>query len=320
MAKNAAFILPAGIDLSMDGTTLSLRHDGDVILEQTMGHAIGEIHVTGDLTLSIPNTSGSISAEGSVTINGDLQATSIHGRTVHLTGKSVQATAISATEKVVIGDAKIKVDVICAPQVEIAAGASGRVTVIECSGEANFPRIKGGFSVAEYDEIFGGGEKFLSDRGVSPLGTAAPATKAASKPKKKAQPKAKAAPPEPAPEPTPVMVDLDDVDDELEEIEVIEALAPDDASAPNGAAMESMMPKLTEALDRITSCYEGSELPSAIEDLQAMVENRDYNQLRSQITEVWNGLLGFHQKRGIRPHHQVTHAFNVIHGLIQDQA
>ena len=76
--------------------------------------------------------------------------------------------------------------------------------------------------------------------------------------------------------------------------------------------------RLSDALGRIISCYEGTDLPPAVTELQELVEQRDYDALRANITEVWNGLLGFHQKRGIRPHHQVTHAFNVIHGLVQE--
>ena len=74
---------------------------------------------------------------------------------------------------------------------------------------------------------------------------------------------------------------------------------------------------MTDAAGRITSCYEGTDVPPAVTELQLLIEQGNLEALRSNITEVWNGLLSFHQKRGIRPHHQVTHAFNVIHSLIQ---
>ena len=78
-----------------------------------------------------------------------------------------------------------------------------------------------------------------------------------------------------------------------------------------------MYGQLAEAMSRISTCYEGGDVPPAVNELQLLVEQRDIDALRDNITEVWNGLLSFHQKRGIRPHHQVTHAFNQIHGLIQ---
>jgi len=80
---------------------------------------------------------------------------------------------------------------------------------------------------------------------------------------------------------------------------------------------DTLFAPLTEALKRITSCYD-DELPPPVETLQTLIEARDYATLRSQITDVWTGLLGYHQQKGIRPHHQVTHAFNVIHGLVSE--
>ena len=75
--------------------------------------------------------------------------------------------------------------------------------------------------------------------------------------------------------------------------------------------------QLVEAVTKINSCYDDMDVPQAIQDLQKLIEAKDYPNLRTNITEVWNGLLGYHQTKGIRPHHQVTHAFNVIHGLLQ---
>ena len=103
----------------------------------------------------------------------------------------------------------------------------------------------------------------------------------------------------------PLSLSLDDLEPLVEAVEA-------------GVTEETndLQQRLNDALGRITACYEGSDLPPAIEELRSLVEHRDYDGLRQSITEVWNGLLGFHQKRGIRPHHQVTHAFNVIHGLV----
>ena len=80
---------------------------------------------------------------------------------------------------------------------------------------------------------------------------------------------------------------------------------------------DELYPKLSEALERIVSCYD-DEIPPPVETLQTTIGARDYDTLRANITDVWTGLLGYHQQRGIRPHHQVTHAFNVIHGLVTE--
>jgi hypothetical protein len=54
-----------------------------------------------------------------------------------------------------------------------------------------------------------------------------------------------------------------------------------------------------------------------VEQLTALIETRDYDALRLNIDSVWNELLKYHQKRKIRAHHQVTHAFSLIHMLVQ---
>jgi hypothetical protein len=117
---------------------------------------------------------------------------------------------------------------------------------------------------------------------------------------------------------TPAPDDEEDVDDplslSLDDLEPVmeEALG---GGTPDGD--EDLHQRLSEGLARITASYDPADLPPAVEELRHLIEEKDYAALRQNITEIWNGLLGFHQKRGIRPHPQVTHAFNLIHGLVQ---
>ena len=165
--------------------------------------------------------------------------------------------------------------------------------------------------------MFGDAEEFLAQRGLSALGDPQSAPKPKAKPVAKAPPKPKssikaelsavALAPTINEEP-----DDEDVDDPL-------SLSLDDLEPlVDGAGRDEvdMQVRLQDALQRITSCYENSDVPPAVNELRSLVDDGDMAALKSNITEVWNGLLGFHQKRGIRPHHQVTHAFNVIHSLV----
>lgn len=70
-------------------------------------------------------------------------------------------------------------------------------------------------------------------------------------------------------------------------------------------------------VSRIVTCYAHTEMPPAVTRLRDLVEARDYGRVRSDITEIWNQLLKFHQKRGMRIQPQVTTTFNTINSLVR---
>lgn len=300
MPKRPTFVLPTGLELDLSGNALSIRYDGDVRIEDVGARQIEEVHASGDLDVKVPKATGTLVAGGTLTISGDIDADHLHAREVVLGRQSIRCRAISASQRITIGAAELHVDCIIAPEIHLDPKASGRVTVIESHNERDATKIKGGFSLIDFDDMFGNASEFLAERGLEPLGDGSGGAPLAPV----------VAPPPPPPE-------EEDVDDPLslsiDDIEpILEQAAPDEPSGD-----DTLHAQLSEALERITSCYEGADLPPAVAELQLLVQQRDYEALRQTITEVWNGLLGFHQKRGIRPHHQVTHAFNVIHGLVQ---
>lgn len=294
MPKRPTFVLPAGLEIDLAEDTLSIRYDGDVRIEDTGDRTIDEIHAGGDLDLAVEVATGRLVAGGTLTISSEIQADHIHAREVILGRQKIRCKAISATQRITVGAARLTVDCIIAPEINLDPKASGRVTVIESHNEVGASRIKGGFSLADYDDMFGNAEEFLAERGLEPLGEAG------------------ALPHLPEP---PLSSDDEDIEDPLSlSIDDIEPLM---EQVQQDHATSELHTQLSDALERIMSCYEGHDLPPAISELQLLVQQGNYDALRQNITEVWNGLLGFHQKRGIRPHHQVTHAFNVIHGLVQ---
>ncbi|MCA9493087.1 MAG: polymer-forming cytoskeletal protein [Myxococcales bacterium] len=320
MAKTT-FVLPAGLSLDLSGDQLDLRYDGDVELESTLGRAIATVEAGGNLTVRLDGpVTGDLRAGGALHVDGEVDAGHLHGSEVVLGKHTIKCRAISATHKITIGPANITAEVIIAPEVVIDPKAQGRVTVIESRNERGATKIKGGFALADYEDMFGNSAEFLAQRGLSPLGEEGPApapAPAATKPAratKTREPEAPAAPPAPAP------AEEEDTDDPLSlSFDDLEPLVdPGNAQqATPSSNQDDLHQRLSEALGRILACYEGTDVPPAIDELRDLVSQRDYDALRQNITEVWNGLLGFHQKRGIRPHHQVTHAFNVIHGLVQ---
>jgi hypothetical protein len=328
MAKSSAFTLPFGLDMQVDDGGLSIRFDGDVVLEQTLGATLRRVEASGDVTLRLPMVTGDVVCGGTLTIEGPVQAGRLQARHIRLGNAAVTARAVAASESIRIGPAQVQVDVILAPEIRIDPAARGRVTVIESRNEREPTRIRGGFSYAEYDELFNNARQFLAERGVEPLGSAAASAPSATFPEDDELHTTEAPLTVERAVVTPDPASDEDADDPVSiAAEDLEPLMEEEARpAPPVVATARVEPapptddlyvKLSDAVGRIQACYDGKEIPPAVAELRAYVEARDYTGLRRSITEVWNGLLTFHQKRGIRPHHQVTHAFNVIHGLMQ---
>jgi len=312
MAKRPTFEIPDGISLELTDKTLSILYEGNVRLTQTLGREIEEIVAAGDVELKLDKVTGAIRAGGTLTIKGEIEARSLHAKEIILGRKPIRCQAISATDRITIGASKLAVDAIIAPEIDLDSKASGRVTVIESNNDRGPSKIKGGFSISDYDDMFGNADDWLAERGLSRLGATPPVKKKSSKAKKE---------PEPAEDEEdiedPLSLSIDDIEPLLDQADEDAATA-DSAPSSEPTVDGDLYELLAEALGRITTCYQDVDLPPAVSELQLLVEQRDYDALRANITEVWNGLLGFHHKRGIRPHHQVTHAFNVIHGLVQD--
>ena len=83
-----------------------------------------------------------------------------------------------------------------------------------------------------------------------------------------------------------------------------------------GAAKEMM-----GIVDRIKSNYEGGEagMPPAVEQLTKLIRSSDFEGLKNTITDIWNGLLKWHQRNGSKLQHAVTSAFNNINTLVRKQ-
>ncbi len=326
MAKRPAFSLPPGLKLELTDTKMSIEFDGDINLDQDLGRTIDEIRATGDITVKLDKVTGKLFAGGTLTVMGEVAAERLHGAEVILGRQTILCRAITADKRITIGASKLAVDVIMAPEINLDPKAAGRVTVIESHNERGATKIKGGFSLADYDDMFGDAEGFLAQRGLVPLGEG-PARVTASDDTLddsneiagSADSSTDGANERPTldrsdPPTTPHDEDIDDpLSLSLDDLEPL-VEAGQESGVENGSDLHD---RLADALGRITACYQGSDMPPAVDELRDLVEHRDYDALRQNITEVWNGLLGFHQKRGIRPHHQVTHAFNVIHGLVQ---
>ncbi|MBX2799114.1 MAG: hypothetical protein KTR31_15670 [Myxococcales bacterium] len=333
MAQRPRFSLPDGLRMEITPDGLDVEFDGDVELSQDLDAGLHRVVATGDLTVTLHRITGTLRAGGVLTLKGNVEADHLHGKRVVLGDQNIRCTSISADECIEIGAAGLAVDAIIAPEVQIHGQASGRVTVIESDNPRGPTLIKGGFSVSDYNDMFGNADAFLAQRGLRRLGPEGPAPSRTVPPapqrsaeNRPAGPSTSRTSPSPSPEQTQPLPALRDAppqglpfDDDQEPTVVKEPAQrrPAPPTVPLDPEEQERRQRLADALHRITSCYQGGEAPPAVEQLRILVESGDTGALKRNITEVWNGLLGYHQKRGIRPHHQVTHAFNLIHGLVQ---
>jgi hypothetical protein len=262
------FRLPEGIRLDLAAGRIDIDYDGDVEIEHDLGLPLGTVRAGGDLTIKLGRVTGKLTAGGVLRVRGSVEATTLHAREVVLGRQPVRCRAITADQRITIGAADLTVDVILAPEIAIDAKASGRVTIIESANERGPTKIKGGFSLADFEDTFGQSVAFLAERGVRPLPGRDPSDRA---------PSASEAEREPA-------------DPELHR-------------------------SLTDALARIAACYDGGG-PPEVEELRRLVDREDYEALRGGLGDAWNAVLGYHRQRGVRPHHQVSYAFNLLHGLM----
>ena len=134
MPRSTPFILPRGASMSLSSDRLLLRHDGDMVLEQTLGRQLSRAEATGDITLRLDRTTGTVIAGGVLTVEGPVDGIELRGRRIRIEGVEVRCRAIVATERVEIGAADLAVDVIVAPEIIISPEATGRVTIMDCEG------------------------------------------------------------------------------------------------------------------------------------------------------------------------------------------
>jgi hypothetical protein len=352
MAKAEAFVLPAGIVLTVDPDGLSVEHAGDLVLNTDLGRTLKRISSTaGNVTINIdctageilapkgsvvangkitakriaansmvlkgPTTAEDLEAEGSIDIDGkQLDVTNVRGGDVAIAAKIVKAKVISGTSSVTVGPVKINADILIAPEISVDPKCSGKVTVIESRNEVGQNGIKGGLSIEDLQEMFGNAAQFLSERGLVPLSGQAPPAPAVEEEDEEAEVEV-----EHGENGAGDVADLTDdtvdddgaADDAQDEIELDEPAPPPAAAAVDPAIHQ----EIVDTVARIEACYADSELPPAVMRLQGLVADRDYQAIRTSITEIWNELIKFHQQRGMRIQPQVTTTFNTINSIVR---
>jgi len=169
MGDGSSFQLPESLEIVLTEDSLILKHDGDIVIGQTLGRLIESIACEQSVVIRIPTITGTILAAGDIRLEGTIDAELIYGRHVVIDADSLKCKAIAATHTLTIRCPELTCDVIMAPRVNLSPQSRGRVTMLESNKPCDTSQIKGGFSYAQYDELFGNAEAFLAARGLEPL-------------------------------------------------------------------------------------------------------------------------------------------------------
>jgi hypothetical protein len=293
MSSQGAFVLPAGVRLTLDGDALSISNAGDIVIEGAPAQRLDRLTSdSGSITLTPPDavSLGAISApSGTVTLAGKVTVDSIEAKRVEFGEGTLKAKLIKATESISVRGARLEASVLVAPKVEIAAGCKGSAMAIQCDNELPPHKLKGGFSLSEFASMMPGGAELLEAFGVEvpeedegdddddedPAGSNGPA------------------PPE---------------DEEEEAVEIDEE--------PSDGVPEEITLGVAEALEKIRGAYDG-EPPPPVALLAQLVADGDSATLKVQINSLWSDLLKHHQKSGLYISNTVTHMFQTVQLLLR---
>mgnify|MGYP002633480319 CR=1 FL=1 len=292
MSSQGAFVLPAGVRLSLDGDALSIVNPGDIVIEGAPAQRLDRLSSeSGSITLTPEEgvTVGSISApSGTVTLGGKVTVESIEARRVDFTSGTLKAKLIKASESISVQGKRLEASVLVAPSVDVGSDCKGSAMAIQCDNELGPHKLKGGFSLSEFATMMPGGAELLEAFGVE-------------------------VPDE----------DEDDDDDDEDQLESKGPAPPgdDEDTALDGADGGDDVPDevslgIAEALEKIRGAYDG-ELPPPVTLLAQLVSDGDYASLKVQINSLWSDLLKHHQKSGLYISNTVTHMFQTVQLLLR---
>ncbi len=320
-------VLPAGVRIAVGDKGFRIGNEGDVVILGALEEALDEVTSSeGSITLHAKTamTLDRIeAAHGTVELAGDLTVQTVHARTVVMVSGKLSAGAIVAEESIVLSGDVLAADVLATPRVDISEQVRGRATVIESLNELGPHRLKGGFRLEEYLELFPAGEQILerypevkdyldqqaSEGDATEAGTDTSLDSAGD-----------------IPELEPSSLETADHGDKDGEVLTLTD-AVDTAGGKPHATTESLAEgagdelyqRLSEAYLKVMGCYTDTPLPPPLKTLEGMLEARAFKKLKKRITSLWNELLQYHRREGLDVANTVTHNIQKMTQILQDR-
>jgi hypothetical protein len=305
LAKGDGIVIHGNVE-----STTIIADSGDTIIHgdaqaKTIAASKGNVILQGGGQANEVSATGLVECHGTVQVNqvnagetaefyDNVKASTVRAAIVKFASKDATVKVVQATTAITLGAGRIQSDILISPEIHVDASATGKITVVECHNEIGNNAVKGCLRLADLEEMFGSADKFLKERGIQPLDASAngkaPAAEQAPAAEAKVSKETKAS--AKVEEAEPALMD-DTVDPELQR-------------------------KMLETLSRITKCYDGSDTPPAVSRLESLVSTQAYGEIRTDITDIWNQLLKYHQSKGLRMQSQVTSTFHALNKIIRD--
>lgn len=338
-----ALVIPPGVRIHAGNDGFTIGNLGDVVIHGKLSIALKRLFSEDgsvDLRTEEPVTLEQIDApHGEVRISGPVDVRRLFGQKILFESGELKAGSMVAEQGITVKGTSLQADFIVSPSVEIDAGIKGRATVIEAQNDLGPHRLKGGFRLDEYLELFPSGEQILEQY---------PDVKAYLD-------KTKAGKPEEATEEATEAED-ETADEDGEEIEELKPASIGDVTSPGEPegevltltdavhtapgrpiggtepmtletrepeelvqeSTDELYQRLSECYLKIMSCYADVQLPPPLQTLESLLEERRFADLKKQITSLWNELLQYHKREGLNIAHAVTHNVQKMKQLLQE--
>lgn len=291
---------------------------GDVQAEEIRSPA-GSVSIHGNLT------SGAVHAAEELIVEGDISARLLQGGFVRINSGSVNVKGIEGTVRVELGEAKLAVEVVIAPEVQVSAHSSGRVNVIESVNELVPNSLKGGFRLHEYAEFTGvDPARFLEERGVRPLSElSSPSVVVRGVPMSAADDRTLGGDLE---EDELSELDLEPVEPVGQAGQVVDDspppihFEPPHAPEPAPPTLEldaKLQTELSIIANRVRGAYANASEPQPVVQLLALIDARDYLGVKENLTALWNQLVPWYQQQGKLIPYAVISSFNAINTMMR---
>ncbi len=77
---------------------------------------------------------------------------------------------------------------------------------------------------------------------------------------------------------------------------------------------------LLGSLAELKTCYDEGFEPPIFEELDSLTAARAYEQIRLRLPHIWNDLVKYHRKNGLRIRREVTSTFNTMMSLVKKRS
>lgn len=128
-----------------------------------------DIVVQGNATFSGRVHADEVLVRGLASFESDVVSKRVRAGVVRLLGKMSNVRGVQGADEVHVGPGRVQSDALIAPAIHFDPGTSGRVTLVESRNELGPSSVKGCLGLADLDEMFGGAESFLEERGLVSL-------------------------------------------------------------------------------------------------------------------------------------------------------